>query len=104
MTSSALLPSPLQQVFCILVLGFMPLSTALAAAPDTVVIKARKGNITFPHRMHEEAGLLKNCTDCHADHQGDKLGKQGMSRGHAICRTCHTEMQAGPRLCDDCHK
>lgn len=75
-----------------------------AEAPDSVTIRARKGNVTFPHRMHEQAELLKECTLCHTKATGDKIGKLGMSRGHSICRECHTERQAGPRLCDDCHK
>lgn len=77
---------------------------AYANAPEKVVIKARKGNITFTHKQHEENGLLTDCTVCHDKDRGFKLGKQGMATGHSMCRKCHAENQAGPRDCDECHK
>jgi hypothetical protein len=72
--------------------------------PETVVIRARRGNITFSHKKHEDYGVLKDCMACHNKDTGDKLGKQGMATGHSMCRKCHSEAGLGPRDCDGCHK
>lgn len=79
-------------------------TTAFANAPESVIIKARKGNVTFPHRRHEELGHLKDCTICHTKSGAFKLGKQGMETGHSMCRSCHIKVGDGPRKCDECHK
>lgn len=75
-----------------------------AAIPEKVIIKARKGNITFNHKKHVDAGLFKDCTVCHSSGEVFKIGKQGMEKGHSVCRFCHTDMEAGPRNCDGCHQ
>lgn len=81
--------------------------SAVAAPPDTVVIKNDvKGNVTFPHKKHADAGLLKDCKACHADAAGGKIGKLGKEKGHANCVTCHKEKGGGkaPTKCGECHK
>lgn len=82
--------------------------TALAATPpETVVIKnSVKGDVTFPHKKHEAAGLLKDCKVCHEEATGGKIAKLGKDKGHANCLTCHREKGNGkaPTSCPQCHK
>jgi len=78
-----------------------------AAPPETVVIKnAKKGDVTFPHKKHFDAGLLKDCKACHAEATGGKIATMGMKKGHDNCKTCHQEKGNGkaPTKCPDCHK
>lgn len=78
--------------------------TAFAAAPESVVMKNSKGDVTFPHKKHQDAGVLKDCKFCHEDAAGGKIAKLGMKKGHDNCKTCHTTGGKGPTACADCHK
>jgi cytochrome c553 len=73
--------------------------TALAA--DVIELPASKGNVSFPHKQHQD--MLKDCSKCHAKGPGkiDDLGKEW---AHKTCKGCHTEMKKGPTSCGDCHK
>ncbi|MDA8429884.1 MAG: cytochrome c3 family protein [Geobacteraceae bacterium] len=72
-----------------------------AFAADVITLPASKGNITFPHKMHQE--LLKDCKKCHAKGPG-KIADLGKDWAHKTCKGCHAEMGKGPTKCNDCHK
>lgn len=81
--------------------------TAFAAAPENVIIKnSVKGDVAFPHKKHQDLGVLKECTACHKEATGGKIGALGKEKGHANCLTCHKEKGNGkaPTKCGDCHK
>jgi hypothetical protein len=42
-------------------LAVFSVSTSMAA--DTIVLKAKIGDVTFPHKMHQE--MLTDCKVCH---------------------------------------
>ncbi len=77
-------------------------SPALAAPPESVVIKSKKGDITFPHKEHMKQG----CKSCHAEPTGGKIELANMVAGHKLCGTCHEEKKGGPspKNKDDCAK
>ena len=89
-------------IVALLVVAFA--GTAFAAPPETVVMKNNKGDVTFPHKKHEAAGVLKDCKACHTEATGGKIAKMGMKTGHDKCKTCHGDMKKGPTACGDCHK
>jgi predicted CXXCH cytochrome family protein len=78
-------------------------SSSLAAPPpDTVVLKAKDGNVTLDHKAHSKQGC-KNC------HPGGKPGKVELTKdtAHKLCLDCHKEKAKGPvdeKKCDACHK
>ena len=75
--------------------------TAFASGPESITLKASKGDITFPHKKHQE--IVKNdCKKCHENAAGGKIGKMGMKKGHDACVVCHKEKGKG--ACDVCHK
>jgi predicted CXXCH cytochrome family protein len=79
---------------------------AFAAAPETVVLKSIKGDVTFGHTKHVVAGLLKDCMICHAEATGGKIGAMGKEKGHALCLDCHKKIgnAKAPTKCGECHK
>jgi len=74
---------------------------ALAVGPETISLPAKNGNITFPHKKHQD--LLKDCKACHAKAPG-KIEGLGMAWAHKTCKGCHEEKKMGPTKCGDCHK
>jgi cytochrome c553 len=74
---------------------------ALAAGPESITLPAKNGNITFPHKKHQD--LLKNCTACHEKAPG-KIEGLNMGWAHKTCKGCHEEKKMGPTKCGDCHK
>jgi hypothetical protein len=74
---------------------------AFAAGPETIVLENKKGNITFPHKKHQEI-VKQDCKKCHQKGPGKIEGKN-MKWGHDLCKACHTEKGA-PTKCDACHK
>jgi predicted CXXCH cytochrome family protein len=68
--------------------------------PETVVLEASFGNITFPHRVHAER---EGCAACHEQTPPEKI-ELVQETGHKLCRGCHQERGAGPTKCTDCHK
>ncbi len=75
--------------------------TALAAGPETITLPAKMGNVTFPHKKHQE--LLKDCKTCHEKGPG-KIEGFGKDMAHKTCKGCHTEKGKGPTKCGECHK
>ena len=76
-------------------------TTGLALAADTITLPAKNGNISFPHKKHQE--LLKDCKACHAKGPG-KIEELGKDWAHKTCKGCHEEKKAGPTKCSECHK
>lgn len=76
-------------------------SAGLAFAADDIVLKAKNGNVSFPHKKHQEA--LKDCKKCHEKGPG-KIEGFGKDVAHKTCKGCHEEMKKGPTKCGECHK
>lgn len=72
-----------------------------ALAADTITLPAKMGNVTFPHKKHQE--MLKECTACHEKGPG-KIEGLGKEWAHKTCKGCHETKQAGPTKCAECHK
>jgi hypothetical protein len=74
---------------------------AMAAAPETITLPAKMGDVTFHHAKHQET--LKDCKKCHATDAGGKIEGLGKDWAHKTCKGCHTELAKGPTKCGDCH-
>jgi hypothetical protein len=73
-----------------------------AFAADEIVLKAKNGDVKFPHKKHQE--VLKDCKKCHEKGPG-KIEGFGKDMAHAKgCKGCHEEMKKGPTKCGECHK
>ena len=73
---------------------------ATAAAPDTVIMKAKNGDVTFNHKVHSGA---MDCKICHGDAKPGKV-EVDKDAAHAMCKDCHSKKGAGPTKCGECHK
>ncbi len=102
-----------------LALAAVPAQTATSdrKGPETLFIDGgSKGNITLPHREHQED--LKDCKICHSifpkkggginamKDDGALKKKQVMNK---LCLKCHralkkADKEAGPTSCSGCHK
>ena len=69
-------------------------------AADTVVMKAKNGDVTFNHKNHSAA---MECKLCHGEGTPGKL-TMDKDAAHSLCKDCHTKKAAGPTKCNDCHK
>ena len=72
-----------------------------ALAADVITLSAKNGNVSFPHKKHQE--LLKDCKVCHEKGPG-KIEGFGKDWAHKNCKGCHAEKKAGPTKCGECHK
>ncbi|MBE0599437.1 MAG: cytochrome C [Desulfuromonadales bacterium] len=72
----------------------------LAAAPDSVTLEAKNGNVTFNHKAHAAA---MECAACHGAGTPGKL-ELDKDTAHKTCTGCHKEKAAGPTKCGECHK
>lgn len=73
-----------------------------AMAADVITLPAKNGNVSFPHKKHQE--LLKDCKKCHEKGPG-KIQGFGKDLAHAKgCKGCHEEGKKGPTKCGECHK
>ncbi len=89
---------------------------AFAAGADSIVLKGgAPGNVTFPHKLHQEK--LKDCNLCHkmfAKEAGSiekdiASGKIKKKDAMKMCIDCHKATKAkgqpsGPTGCSECHK
>ncbi len=108
---------------------FALLTAGLAFAgqgPEVVVLKARKGNVHFPHWKHqatlkcgvchhrmgpdgkqlpyEKGQQIKKCDDCHNKSLPNKSLNKPMKVFHKRCKGCHKHEKKGPTRCSGCHK
>ena len=75
-----------------------------ATADDAVVVlPAKNGNITFPHKKHQDMKEMA-CTTCHETDKGGKIAALGKDWAHKTCKGCHEEKKMGPTKCGECHK
>lgn len=70
-------------------------------AADVIDLPAKNGNVSFPHKKHQET--LKDCKVCHEKAPG-KIEGFGKDWAHKTCKGCHSDMGKGPTSCKDCHK
>lgn len=70
-----------------------------AVSPETLVLEASFGDVTFPHAMHSNA---YDCTTCHGEGEPGLFGLE-KDEAHSLCKGCHEEEGAGPTGCKDCH-
>lgn len=76
-------------------------AASAAFASDVVTIKAKNGDITFNHKMHQDN--LKDCKICHGEGKPAKI-ELDKEKAHALCKECHTKGGQGPTKCGECHK
>jgi flavoprotein len=76
-------------------------TAGIAMAADSITFPAKNGDVTFPHKKHQEA--LKDCKICHEKAPG-KIEGFGKDWAHKTCKGCHQEKTMGPTKCGDCHK
>jgi len=72
-----------------------------AIAADTVVLKAKNGDVTFNHKKHSADPA--SCKGCHGDAKPGKLTLD-KDAAHKLCKGCHETKKAGPTKCGECHK
>lgn len=90
----------MKKVLSALLMLVFATSAALAAAPDTVTMKAKNGDVTFDHKKHSASG---DCKACHGEGTPAKL-ILGKDTAHKLCKECHQAKKAGPTKCGECHK
>ena len=71
-----------------------------AVSPETLVLEASYGNVTFPHTMHSEE---YECSTCHGEETPGLLGLD-KATADELCKNCHNQKGAGPTDCKGCHK
>ena len=68
------------------------------------------GSCTDCHHMYEETGTYQPCSNCHEPKVDAASPEMSLYNAYhnrkaiASCVGCHTEMQAGPTGCRDCHE
>lgn len=108
-------------LFTFLAFVLVVTGSLFAAAPDSVALTAKNGNITFPHKAHAET-LKIACATCHhgtkegetpkkcgACHSVDAKAPAAKDAFHTTCQGCHkTENEKNgkkaPTKCLECHK
>jgi hypothetical protein len=102
-----------------LILGILVVYLLLIAASSkdgNIIIKNnKKGNIPFPHVLHQE--VLVDCNICHSmfEQKPDAIslsitqGKLKKKQVMKHCRACHKSMRnedkkTGPTKCSACHQ
>ncbi len=87
---------------------------SLDKGPEVIVLKAKKGNVTFHHREHQDKLKIK-CGECHHGKTADWKQvpyKEGMKIHE--CKECHNKEMPNKELnkvskamhknCKGCHK
>ncbi len=92
----------MKKVLAAALLVMFAASAALAAAaPETVSLKAKNGNVTFNHKKHSVDPA--SCKGCHGEGTPAKLTLD-KDAAHKLCKGCHETKKAGPTKCGECHK
>lgn len=89
----------MKKVVSAMVMVVFAASAAFAAAPDSVTMNAKNGNVTFNHKAHA-AG---DCKTCHGEGSPAKV-ELDKAAAHKLCIDCHKAKAAGPTKCGECHK
>jgi predicted CXXCH cytochrome family protein len=90
----------MKKVMSALLMVVFAASVAVAAAPDSVTMNAKNGNVTFDHKKHSASG---DCKSCHGEGTPAKLTLD-KEAAHKLCIDCHKAKTAGPTKCGECHK
>lgn len=103
-----------------LVAAFFVVGLVAGDAPDTVTLKAKNGDITFPHKKHAEE-ISVECKECHHEMKSDNVDQschdchgvddnapKTMKAFHNLCKACHKETNEkedtkAPTTCKGCH-
>ncbi|NDY42041.1 cytochrome c3 family protein [Dissulfurirhabdus thermomarina] len=95
--------------------------------PATIVLKAKKGDVTFAHHKHQarmdcgqchhgvangkrvpfkKGQAMKKCEECHNSSMANKKVNKPMKVFHENCKNCHKQHKAegAPTKCNGCHK
>jgi hypothetical protein len=83
---------------CVLMVVF---SVSAAMAADTVVMKAKNGDVTFNHKAH--SATPESCVTCHGEGKPAKVAL-GKDKAHKLCKDCHVAQKKGPTGCKEWHK
>ncbi len=65
----------------------------------TIVMQNKYGKVAFNHAAHTE---FISCSTCHPTEPPSRI-EMSRKEFHAVCRTCHNDMGAGPVKCSGCH-
>jgi predicted CXXCH cytochrome family protein len=84
----------------LIAVSFLAAATIAFAAPDSVTLEAKNGNVTFNHKGHSAS---MDCKTCHGEGTPAKIDLNKDS-AHALCMDCHKTKGAGPTKCGECHK
>jgi hypothetical protein len=84
-----------------LVLIMFPSVMFASSGAEIIVLPNAMGNITFPHKAHQER--MNDCTICHVKVSG-KMDGLRIDWGHNICKDCHVKINNGITECISCHK
>jgi hypothetical protein len=66
----------------------------------TIVMQNKYGKVAFNHAAHTQ---FLSCGTCHPTEPPTRI-EMSRKEFHAMCRTCHHEMGAGPVKCSSCHE
>lgn len=78
------------------------LGAGAAGAIDTITYPNRIGQVSFPHKKHQDA--LGQCRGCHEAGPGKIDGFDKVLAHGKGCKGCHETMKMGPTLCKGCHR
>lgn len=93
----------MKKVIAAVALSIFCAGFAAAADDAVVVLPAKNGNVTFPHKKHQDMKDLA-CTNCHETDKGGKIAELGKEWAHKTCMGCHKTRGKGPAKCNECHK
>lgn len=94
----------MKTVLMLVILSLLAAGVAFAAdasPAQTIILKAKNGDITFHHKEHEDR--LKDCSICHGAVPG-KIAGFNQEWAHKKCVGCHWKGRISPTKCSDCHK
>lgn len=90
----------MKKVLAALLMVAFAATAALAQGPESVVMKAKNGDVTFNHKKHSTS---MECKTCHGEGAPAKITLD-KDKAHGLCKKCHEEKKAGPTKCGECHK
>jgi hypothetical protein len=115
----------MKRAFFALLLGLIFIlgtTAATIAGPERITLKNSKGDVTFPHKAHQDLGYTcktchhtlegdndtptQKCTECHTA-ESEVSNKDAF---HGACTGCHKNYKKehsdtkAPTSCSKCHK
>ena len=74
--------------------------TPEATSIERIALSNAFGIVRFDHLQHAS---MMGCATCHGEGAPGKIEKS-KKEYHALCRTCHVRVEAGPTKCRACHE